>query len=131
MKDYFEAYRERLERNDNKFRGYLTELCKLGYTVFAPKGRINFICVYGMIEGEKTAITLEFREVPYRWAISRPLKPSHEHGSSQLLQEYYDEPTIEQISKILESQKGNAYFINFDTLNKRNWYLNRYDAIFK
>ena len=62
-----EAYRERLEKNEQTFLEIAKELRKRGCDVYAPKnGRVNFIHVVK----ETSQCTFGFGEVPYRWYVS-------------------------------------------------------------
>ena len=103
---YFEAHRERMQRNDKSFRHLAKHLKLAGCTVLAPShGLINFIVV--LKDGKN--LTIEFREVPFRWACYRSIKPSKEHGSSVHVDERGSDEGLWASYQILEMMRDDEY----------------------
>lgn len=79
MKSYFEAYRERMKRNDVMLRKFGLECKEKGYEVkIWPDRLINSIQIY---DKNNIGVRLQFSEVPYCWRLEWDFKPSREKGS--------------------------------------------------
>lgn len=86
MSDYLTAYRARLQRNHDTFVALAEQLKERGYKVYAPTDQlINFI----RIENETSHLWLEFREVPYSWAISHDIDIRQKAGSGRTIKTSY------------------------------------------
>lgn len=97
MKTYFEAYKERIEGNTQKFITLADKLVNNGFTVLKPSSvNISFI----VILKDNKHINMQFSEVPYRWEFYRNIIPSPKHGSSVNVARFCDyerEFSVEEI----------------------------------
>jgi hypothetical protein len=98
-KDYFDAYKARLESVNQFLLNKAKELTQAGFDVYhTEKGLVKFICIFDKNDFRKN-VCLSFEEVPYRWSFHTMITPSKERSSSRHAGNLYfiDEPTKEYI----------------------------------
>lgn len=83
MKSYFEAYKERLVRNDIELRSLAESLKNSGYEIFIYCSDNNkLLSGFKVFDSTLTkSCYVSFNEVPYRWTVSIPIKPSKNDSS--------------------------------------------------
>jgi hypothetical protein len=82
MKTYFDAYNERLIRNDNELRSLAESLKNSGYEIFIYGNDNKLLSGFKVFDSTLTkSCYVSFSEVPYSWTVSIPIKPS-KNGSS-------------------------------------------------
>lgn len=110
MSGYFKAYGERMHRNDQAFRALAEGLKLRGCIVFAPKNKlINFIKVFK----DNEHCVIEFRQVPYSWAVSIGKKPDKKVGSAFTLETCYGEDMPYTVEGVLSKLRVNPQVKDF------------------
>ena len=104
MKTYFEAYRERLERNERYIFDFAKTLKEHGFEALVCDSSDRFIS-HLIITKENKHVRLDFGEVPYCWKLSISWKPNVQTGSRATVMTHYDldkvDFTIEDVEKSL------------------------------
>lgn len=117
MKTYFEAYHERMERNEGFIFDFAKELNKHGFATFFTCDTNRFLSHLIITKGNKH-VRLDFGEVPYRWCLHINWKPNTKTGSGRTVLEKYNldkvDFTIDEIEKHL--------YPNYEPIEKMyNW----------
>jgi hypothetical protein len=89
MKSYFEAYKERLVRNDIELRSLAESLKNSGYEIFIYGNDNKLLSGFKVFDSTLTKCCyVSFNEVPYLWTVSIPIKPSKNGGSYTAIRSY-------------------------------------------
>ena len=128
MKDYFDAYKERIQAVHEELMSKAKILTNSGYDVYIPdEEMITFIKVID--ETHSTHCTVLWEEVPYRWIINISIVPSNEKGSSFNLTEQGEPYNVRQIIKAMKPYTDkDGRRVSIDVLVKRTkTYLKKFE----
>ena len=129
MKDFFEAHRERMERNHDEFIKMAAELKEIGCRVFGSKD--GYISMLKIFRGDRHVV-FGFTEVPYRWYLQKCLNPQDGNGSGRTIKEICSDSgnpfTTEDILSAMSENPNNKNFtkpsylkeLSFDVISKEN-----------
>lgn len=98
MKDFFTAYRERLERNHEQIIKLKKKALFYGFTVkYRDVDSINELLtsITILTSDLSKGVRIQFNEVPYRWTLEYDTKPSFKNGSGFSGKEYH----VDEISE--------------------------------
>lgn len=106
--EWADAYRQRMERNTQLLAECGEWLKARNLIVRRPMGA-NFSFIVVTDQERTKSITVEFREVPYRWALSIGVDPSGGNGSSRTINESVDYQRFPWTAKEIEQSMGTYY----------------------
>lgn len=82
MTTYFEAYAERMKRNERLLLDFAGKLKENGFSIYKYGGEDRILKGY-VIRKNGKHVTLNFSEVPYRWELGIMWKPNPKTGSGR------------------------------------------------
>jgi hypothetical protein len=122
MKNYLDAYKERIQRNNDKMLSLANELKKDGFTVYKNKsGFVKFIKVFK----ENQHVLIGFEEVPYRWYARKTLDYRKGNGSSRTIDQNFDLDNGYSIEEVKSFMSEYPFSTDLEKLDKQLSYLER------